>query len=328
MRKALGQSSAPCSVSRLSRPRHGEVVEGRGGLGREQRSHGVPRQLGQLDGNEIDAHRAQLVERGQIVAAVVVAARAGSLRSRIALLRASSSLPRVSPGLASSSLSGWQRIEFALQIADAQRVPVDRCGSQWNGVPDAAERSLPSGPWIASSTSAQSSTERQMGPSLSIVQLSAMAPVRGTKPKVGRRPVAPQRVEGERDGAQRLRADGEAHAARGDGAGRACRRSARSLRGIPRIARAPAEPLVAHGQRAERELGDEHGAGRIEPLDHGCVFIEGLMLESARAPRGRIAFDGEQIFRAPGNAVQRAAIFARGDFFVGGSWPARARALR
>jgi len=36
-----------------------------------------------------------------------------------------------------------------------------------------------------------------MGPSLSIVQLRAMAPVRGTRPKVGRRPVHPQRVEGE-----------------------------------------------------------------------------------------------------------------------------------
>src|ERR1700728_2558023 len=46
-------------------------------------------------------------------------------------------------------------------------------------------------------TRAQSSTERQMGPSLSMVQLRAMAPVRGTNPKVGRRPVTPQRVEGE-----------------------------------------------------------------------------------------------------------------------------------
>src|SRR6201999_3402410 len=44
---------------------------------------------------------------------------------------------------------------------------------------------------------AQSSTARQRAPSLSIVQLSAIAPVRGTKPKVGRRPVSPQRVDGE-----------------------------------------------------------------------------------------------------------------------------------
>src|SRR5215467_483318 len=46
-------------------------------------------------------------------------------------------------------------------------------------------------------TAAQSSTARQIGPSLSMVQLSAMAPVRGTKPNVGRRPVTPQRVQGE-----------------------------------------------------------------------------------------------------------------------------------
>src|SRR5215469_10449034 len=44
---------------------------------------------------------------------------------------------------------------------------------------------------------AQSSTARQMGPSLSIVQERAIAPVRGTRPKVGRSPVAPQRVDGD-----------------------------------------------------------------------------------------------------------------------------------
>ena len=36
-----------------------------------------------------------------------------------------------------------------------------------------------------------------MGPSLSMVQESAMAPVRGTIPNVGRNPVVPQRAEGE-----------------------------------------------------------------------------------------------------------------------------------
>src|SRR2546423_15619511 len=50
---------------------------------------------------------------------------------------------------------------------------------------------------MASSTRAQSSALRQMGPSLSIVHESAMAPVRGTRPKVGRRPVTPLTVEGE-----------------------------------------------------------------------------------------------------------------------------------
>src|SRR5271163_3284772 len=49
---------------------------------------------------------------------------------------------------------------------------------------------------MAERTRAQSSTERQMGPILSMVQLRAMAPVRGTSPKLGLKPVAPQRVDG------------------------------------------------------------------------------------------------------------------------------------
>src|SRR5580704_19132921 len=44
---------------------------------------------------------------------------------------------------------------------------------------------------------AQSSTDRQIGPSLSIDHESAIAPVRGTRPNVGRSPVQPQRVDGE-----------------------------------------------------------------------------------------------------------------------------------
>ena len=41
-----------------------------------------------------------------------------------------------------------------------------------------------------------SSTPRAMGPSLSSDQHSVMAPVRGTRPNVGRRPVTPQRMAG------------------------------------------------------------------------------------------------------------------------------------
>src|SRR6202034_4726800 len=46
-------------------------------------------------------------------------------------------------------------------------------------------------------TRAESSAVRAIGPSLTIVQANAIAPVRGTKPNVGRKPVAPHRVEGE-----------------------------------------------------------------------------------------------------------------------------------
>src|SRR6202012_1354781 len=53
-----------------------------------------------------------------------------------------------------------------------------------------------SGPLIAFSTRIVSSTLRAMGPSLSSDQQSVMAPLRGTRPYVGRRPVTPQRMEG------------------------------------------------------------------------------------------------------------------------------------
>src|SRR5208282_2130662 len=50
---------------------------------------------------------------------------------------------------------------------------------------------------MACMTKAQSSADRQIGPILSIVQASAIAPVRGTNPNVGRNPVVPQRVDGD-----------------------------------------------------------------------------------------------------------------------------------
>src|ERR1039457_6649155 len=49
---------------------------------------------------------------------------------------------------------------------------------------------------MALSTRIVSSTERAMGPSLSSDQHSVMAPVRGTRPYVGRNPVTPQRMDG------------------------------------------------------------------------------------------------------------------------------------
>src|SRR5262245_3881648 len=57
--------------------------------------------------------------------------------------------------------------------------------------------SRPSLPWMAPKTSAVSSTDLAIGPILSIVQASAMAPYRLTRPNVGRSPVTPQRVQGD-----------------------------------------------------------------------------------------------------------------------------------
>ena len=164
---------------------------------------------------------------------------------------------------------------------------------------------------------AQSSTARQMGPSLSIVQLSAMAPVRGTNPKVGRRPVTPQRVEGDE------------------------------------MEPSVSEPIAKATQPAEvaeAEPADEpldpcfgfHGL-RVRPPNHLSPMASApsvvlamstapassrrlttvasaskhLLFEATCSPGGGIAFHGEQILRAPGQAVQRAAIFSCGDVGVG-----------
>ena len=56
--------------------------------------------------------------------------------------------------------------------------------------------SAASGPAIASSTSEQSSAVRAIGPILSSVHDSAIAPLRDTRPYVGRSPVTPQYAEG------------------------------------------------------------------------------------------------------------------------------------
>src|SRR5437868_8964597 len=57
-------------------------------------------------------------------------------------------------------------------------------------------RSAASAPAIASSTAAQSSAVRAIGPSLSSVHERAIAPLRETSPYVGRRPVTPQYADG------------------------------------------------------------------------------------------------------------------------------------
>ena len=86
--------------------------------------------------------------------------------------------------------------------------------------------------------------------------------------------------------------------------------------------------MVALRERAQRELRDEDGARFVEPRHDRRLVVERLILVESRAPRGRIAFHREQILRAPGDAVQRAAIFAARDLRVHVLALVSARALR
>src|SRR4030081_2694753 len=65
--------------------------------------------------------------------------------------------------------------------------------ARWLGT---LELSPASAPEIAYSTNSASSTPRVIVPSLSSDQHSVMAPLRGTRPKVGRSPHTPQRMLG------------------------------------------------------------------------------------------------------------------------------------
>src|SRR5471032_1143164 len=178
-------------------------------------------------------------------------------------------------------------------------------------------------------TRAQSSTARQMGPSLSMVHESAMAPVRGTKPNVGRNPVAPQRVDGDEMDprvsdpmakathpaavADEEPADDPQSVVHATGFQRII--SGTLLR-EPRIAGHAAKPFVTHGKRAEREFGHENGAGFIQTLNHRGVFFEFLFFKSTCAPRGAIAFYGKKVLGSPWQTMERATIFPGGNLTV------------
>ena len=119
------------------------------------------------------------------------------------------------------------------------------------------------------------------------------------------------------DRAERFGADREA-----DQAGRrrrpgTRRRSAGAALDVPGVVRRAAEPHAALRERAHRQLRDQHRAGIAQPLDDGRVEIDHLILVRRGAPGGLDALGGQQILRAPRNAVQRSAILAGLDLGVG-----------
>src|SRR6185503_7780885 len=92
---------------------------------------------------------------------------------------------------------------------------------------------------------------------------------------------------------------------------------------IPRIPGASADrsrrESVSHPTRElnHRRLADQDRAGRAQLRYHRRIVIEFLIREWPRAPRGRIAFDREQIFRRIRNSVERASVLSRSNLSVG-----------
>ena len=213
--------------------------------------------------------------------------------------------------MAGAGFSGWRRlvgVEAGFEIADAERVPVEVGVPVEGGVADGevlavgAVDGLKDGGAVFDG--AADGAEFIHGPA------EGHGAGAGNETEGGAEAGDAAARGGRGDGAEGFRAYRECYAAGGGGGGGSGGGAAGALFGIPGIAGASAEPDVAHGEGAEGELGDEHGAGRVEALDDGGVFIDGLMLEAAGSPGGGVALDGEQIFGAPGESVKRAAVFA------------------
>ena len=108
---------------------------------------------------------------------------------------ASRSAPTAWSKAASTSFSPFfeksirTRPTFSLRDSDA--------GSGLGGGSSADQSSSGSWPAMAARTASQSSADRAIGPSLSIVHERAIAPWRDTRPKVGRTPAMPQKLDGQ-----------------------------------------------------------------------------------------------------------------------------------
>src|SRR5438093_3744462 len=122
--------------------------------------------------------------------------RVGSVaRANFGVIFRNSAAPRSSARFASAE--AWSSMSSSANATRARftAAAAARVSSGLKRRPDAVASAL-SGPAIASNTTAQSAALRAIGPILSSVHDSAIAPCRLTSPYVGRRPVTPQYADG------------------------------------------------------------------------------------------------------------------------------------
>ena len=87
-----------------------------------------------------------------------------------------------------------------------------------------------------------------------------------------------------------------------------------------RVHRLSREPNVIERQFSGGKFANQHRAGRAQPGNHRRININDAVFERRRSPGGGISFHREQVFDSIGNAVERPAILAGGNFLIG---PAR-----
>ena len=142
-----------------------------------------------------------------------------------------------------------------------------------------------------------SSTERAMGPSLSSDQQSVIAPVRGTRPKVGRRPVTPQRIEGlTMDPSVSLPMEKPTRPA-AVAAPRASQRNSATTQAEPDFIAEPTTPAL-------EQLGQTFSITDTSPLDPTIKIAPTIGVESALElfGHGRVLAAAEPVRRGGGSA--------------------------
>ena len=126
------------------------------------------------------------------------------------------------------------------------------------------------------------------------------------------------------NGAPGFRADGEGGESCGDDGARAGGRAAGPTGLIPGIfgfalqGSGGEHVAQAAGEFDHGGFAEEDGSDVVEMIDHRGVVVEDLIGERFCAPGSGNALYGKKIFGGIGNAVERAAIMAAVDFFLGG----------
>ena len=269
-----------------------EVVERRAGFRGQDDAHCVVRKIRQIDWNQIDPEPLEHIERGVVELLCRVQCPLGVARVRLRCVERGldvSDAQRLRRELRIPVI--WRRNDaVVLTVGAVDRIEHDR--AIFNAPAEGAEL-------------VHRPRERH--------RAGAGDPAE-SRPEPGN----PAARRGGGDRSERLASNREADEPRGRRRRGTGGRSARALIHLPRVLRRGAEPDVTLGELAKCQLRDEHGSCRVEPLHDGGVGVNHLLLEWAGAPRRLVTADGEKIFRAPRNSVQRPAVVAAPNLGVGG----------
>jgi collagen type III alpha len=119
------------------------------------------------------------------------------------------------------------------------------------------------------------------------------------------------------DGAVGFASDGKGNEGGGGGGAGTGAGAGGAFVEVPGIEGLAAEPDVVEGEGAEGELGDEDCASLIEAVDDGGVGGWDAVAEGLGAIGGGNAGGVEEVFGAPGDAVEGTAVVASGHFLIG-----------